>query len=108
MAIIKNGVTRYMSINGRNSVAVRDEHGRWLKGFSGGPGWPIGSRNKLTEDFLGDVHAAWLKHGARCSTAWLPNSPRCFSPSSRERSMYGASSLASLGSSIGRAIAARC
>jgi hypothetical protein len=27
------------------------------------PGRPLGSRNKLTEDFLGDWHAAWLAHG---------------------------------------------
>ncbi len=78
MAIIKNGVTRYMSINGRNSVAVRDEHGRWLKGFSGGPGRPIGSRNKLTEDFLGDVHAAWLKHGSAVLDRVAAEQPEVF------------------------------
>jgi hypothetical protein len=41
-----------MATNGKNSknVVARDEHGRWLKGFSGGPGRPLGSRNKLSED----------------------------------------------------------
>ena len=35
-----------MAINGKNgdSVVARDKHGRWLKGFSGGPGRPLGSR----------------------------------------------------------------
>jgi hypothetical protein len=37
-----------------NGVAIRDERGRYLKGMPGGPGRPLGSRNKLTEDFLGD------------------------------------------------------
>jgi hypothetical protein len=56
-----------MLTNGRNSknVVVRDGHGRWLKGFSGGPGRPVGSRNKLTDDFLGDLQRSWQKHGAR-------------------------------------------
>ena len=33
-------------------------------GQSGNPsGRPKGSRNKLAEDFLGDLHAAWEKRG---------------------------------------------
>ncbi len=53
-----------MAVNGsNNSVAVRDERGRYVKGMAGGPARPPGSRNKLTEDFLGDVHATWV--GAR-------------------------------------------
>lgn len=46
-----------------NGVAIRGERGRYLKGMPGGPGRPLGSRNKLSEDFLGDMHAAWLEHG---------------------------------------------
>ncbi len=55
-----------MLTNGKTNrnIVVRDEHGRWLKGFSGGPGRPVGSRNKLTEDFLGDLQRSWQKHGA--------------------------------------------
>ena len=53
-----------MARNGaENSVAIRDERGRYLKGIAGGPGRPAGSRNKLTEEFLGDLHAAWQEHG---------------------------------------------
>jgi hypothetical protein len=46
-----------------NGVAIRGERGRYLKGMPGGPGRPLGSRNKLSEDFLGDMHAAWLGRG---------------------------------------------
>ena len=42
-----------MAFNGSNNqkALMRDQHGH-LKGFAGGPGRPLGSRNKLTEDFL--------------------------------------------------------
>jgi hypothetical protein len=48
-----------MATNGSNDVAIRDERGRYLKGMPGGPGRPAGSRNKLTEYFLGDMLDAW-------------------------------------------------
>jgi hypothetical protein len=35
-----------------NVVPIRDDRGRYLKGMPGGPGRPLGSRNKLREDFL--------------------------------------------------------
>jgi hypothetical protein len=56
-----------MATNGKTSknVVARDEHGRWLKGFSGGPGRPPGSRNKLNEDFLHDLHEDWEQHGKK-------------------------------------------
>ena len=56
-----------MATNGKNSksVVARDEHGRWLKGFSGGPGRPLGSRNKLNEDFLCDLQEDWEQHGKK-------------------------------------------
>lgn len=44
--------------------------GRFVHGNSGGPGRPVGSRNKLGEAFLADLHSDWLEHGqaviARC------------------------------------------
>ena len=46
-----------------NIVAIRDEHGRYLKGIPGGPGRPVGSRNKLSQDFLGDLQEDWDQHG---------------------------------------------
>jgi hypothetical protein len=30
----------------------------------GGPGRPLGSRNKLSEEFLRDLHVAWTTHGS--------------------------------------------
>jgi hypothetical protein len=53
-----------MARNGSdNNGAVRDEHGRYLKGIPGGPGRPLGSRNKLSEDFLCDLQEDWEQHG---------------------------------------------
>jgi hypothetical protein len=46
-----------------NKVAIRDEHGRYLKGIPGGPGRPVGSRNKLSQDFLRDLQEDWEQHG---------------------------------------------
>ena len=56
-----------MAIDGKYSknVVARDEHGRWLKGYSGGPGRPLGSRNKLSEDFLRDLQEDWEQHGKK-------------------------------------------
>jgi len=41
-----------------NVVAIRDKRGRYLRGMPGGPGRPLGSRNKLREDFFAEMHAA--------------------------------------------------
>jgi hypothetical protein len=37
--------------------------GRFLPGNSGNGGRPKGSRNKLGEAFISDLHEQWLKHG---------------------------------------------
>jgi hypothetical protein len=49
--------------SGDNIIAIRDDRGRFLKGMPGGPGRPVGSRNKLSEDFLRDLQADWEQHG---------------------------------------------
>jgi hypothetical protein len=41
----------------------RDRGGRFVNGGKAGPGRPRGSRSKLSEDFLQDLHAAWNAHG---------------------------------------------
>jgi hypothetical protein len=38
-----------------NIIAIRDERGRYQRGMPGGPGRPVGSRNKLSENFLADL-----------------------------------------------------
>jgi hypothetical protein len=43
----------------------RDENNRFLPGNNGGPGRPLGARNKLAEAFLGDVLTEWQTHGAQ-------------------------------------------
>jgi hypothetical protein len=41
----------------------RDSKGRFLTGNTGGPGRPMGSRNRLSEAFLAAVDADWSQHG---------------------------------------------
>jgi hypothetical protein len=54
-----------MPTNGSHNqkALVRDERGRWVKGFYGGPGRRVGSRNKLSEQFLADFQEDWEQHG---------------------------------------------
>jgi len=61
-----------------NSVSIRDERGCDLKGIAGGPGRPAGSRNRLTEDFLGDLHAAWQAHGREAIDRVVAQRPDVF------------------------------
>jgi hypothetical protein len=61
-----------------NSVSIRDERGRYLKGIAGGPGRPAGSRNRLTEDFLSDLHAAWQEHGREAIDRVVAEQPEKF------------------------------
>jgi hypothetical protein len=68
-----------MAVNGtNNSISIRDERGRYLKGVAGGPGRPAGSRNKLTEDFVGDLHAAWQEHGREAIDRVIDERPEAF------------------------------
>jgi hypothetical protein len=41
----------------------RDKCGRFQTGGKGGPGRPIGSRNRLAEDFLSQLSQDWTQHG---------------------------------------------
>jgi hypothetical protein len=43
----------------------KDKLGRFLPGRQGGPGRPVGSRNRLSEKFLSDLQKVWLKKGAK-------------------------------------------
>jgi hypothetical protein len=61
-----------------NVVAIRDERGRYLKGMRGGPGRPLGSRNKLREDFFADMHDAWLEHGPDVIDRLIAERPEIF------------------------------
>ena len=61
-----------------NVVAIRDERGRYLKGMPGGTGRPLGSRNKLREDFFADMHAAWLESGREVIDQLIAERPELF------------------------------
>src|SRR5512139_451298 len=56
-------MTDEAGIQTEGKAAQRDERGQFLPGSAPGPGRPKGSRNKLAEDFLGDLHEAWKKRG---------------------------------------------
>jgi hypothetical protein len=44
-------------------IIERDTKGRFLSGTKAGPGRPVGSRNKLTENFVADLRDCWEVHG---------------------------------------------
>ena len=44
----------------------------------GGPGRPLGSRNKLREDFFADMHAAWLESGRQVIDRLIAERPEIF------------------------------
>ena len=61
-----------------NVVAIRDKRGRYLRGMPGGPGRPLGSRNKLRDDFFADMHAAWLESGREVIDRLIAERPEIF------------------------------
>jgi hypothetical protein len=44
----------------------------------GGPGRPLGSRNKLREDFFADMHAAWRERGPEVIDRLIAERPEIF------------------------------
>src|SRR5262245_44126409 len=44
-------------------TVARNSQGRFALGNPGGPGRAVGSRNKLTEDFLAKLQADFAEHG---------------------------------------------
>jgi len=62
-----------------NSKAGRDEEtGRFLPGNSGNGGRKPGSRNKLGEQFIADLHAEWQQSGATALKRMAENDPVSF------------------------------
>jgi len=53
----------------------KDELGRFAPGNNGGPGRPLGAKNKLTEDFIEDFHAAWREGGKKALQHMVENDP---------------------------------
>jgi hypothetical protein len=60
--------------NGRDAKS-----GQFVQGFTGNPnGRPKGSRNKLGEQFLSDLHAEWERSGATALKAMAETDPSGF------------------------------
>jgi hypothetical protein len=53
------------SMNEITDIAERDRGGRFVNGGKPGPGRPTGSRNRLSEAFLQDLHQVWEKYGVQ-------------------------------------------
>ena len=55
-----------------SEMTDRDTSGRFLNGNQSGKGRKLGSRNRLSEDFLRDLHETWNEHGksalTKCAT----------------------------------------
>ena len=59
------------------AVDQRDDKGRFLTGNNGG-GRKKGSRARLGEDFLADLHDAWSAHGEAALIKCATNEPTAF------------------------------
>jgi hypothetical protein len=46
-----------------NDIIERDPKGRFITGAKPGPGRPRGSRNRLADGFIADLHGCWERHG---------------------------------------------
>jgi hypothetical protein len=65
--------------NGQSKIEGRDpETGRFLTGNSGNGGRKKGSRARLGEDFLADLHDAWSAHGEAALIKCATNEPTAF------------------------------
>ena len=62
-----------------NGLDQRDsKSGQFVMGHSGYGGRPKGSRNKLTTEFLDDLHTAWIKHGSDVIERVIKDDPAQF------------------------------
>jgi hypothetical protein len=52
--------------------------GQFVKGYEGGPGRQKGSRNRLAEDFLRDLHTEWEKSGPEALSKCAKDEPATF------------------------------
>jgi hypothetical protein len=61
-----------------NNSAERDRSGRFARGNRAGPGRSLGSRNRLSERFLSDLHREWRRSGAKALQRTAQDDPVAF------------------------------
>jgi hypothetical protein len=66
--------------NGNGAVAPqgKDKRGRFLPGHRSTGGRKVGSRNRLSESFLADLHAEWKKSGKKVLARVAETAPETF------------------------------
>lgn len=64
--------------NGRATNGRDPKSGQFQVGHSGLGGRPKGSRNKLGERFIEDLHAKWRKHGKNVLERVIKDDPSAF------------------------------
>jgi hypothetical protein len=67
--------------NGNGAIPApvgRSKGGQFAKGHRGYGGRKLGSRNKLSESFLADLHKTWLKHGKKVLDRVAESAPETF------------------------------
>jgi hypothetical protein len=63
---------------GEHMAIERNKTGQFVKGHRGGPGRPIGNRNKLATAFLADLQRQWMKSGRRALERTAEDDPVAF------------------------------
>ena len=64
--------------NGTIPTPTRTKGGQFAKGHRGYGGRKLGSRNRLSESFLADLHKTWLKHGKKVLDRVAETAPETF------------------------------
>jgi hypothetical protein len=68
-----------MVVNGKHHAPIeRAKNGTFVAGHRGGPGRPVGSRNRLAESFLADLQKQWAKSGKKALERTATDDPVAF------------------------------
>jgi hypothetical protein len=68
-----------MAVNGKHHAPIeRAKNGTFAPGHRGGPGRPVGSRNRLAESFLADLQKQWAKSGKKALERTATDDPVAF------------------------------
>jgi len=71
-----NGQTPINAVELATPEDTGKQQTKWVAGQSGNPlGRPKGTRNKLSEAFLEDIHALWVEEGSQALVAMLQDAP---------------------------------